>query len=73
MVIDDLALSDEDMKKINADESSELEEILAWLRHNTTLTLAALSSTSLLDRRQENDGTDISKTELKKEDEKDWL
>ena len=64
MVIDELALSDEDIKKIIAGETSEMEEILTWLKHNTAMTLAALSSTSLLDRREENDGTDKSKTEL---------
>ena len=65
MVIDELAVSDEDIKKIKAGETSELEETLAWLRHNTAMTLATLSSTSLLDRRIVNDGTNISKDELK--------
>ena len=65
MVIDELALSDEDIKKIIAGETSEMEEILTWLRHNTAMTLAALSSTSLLDRRREDDGTDTEEAELK--------
>ena len=47
-------------------KTSELEETLAWLADNTAMTLAALSSTSLLDRRVANDGTDKSKTELEK-------
>ncbi len=66
MVIDELAISDEDIKRMKADETSEMEEILTWLRRNTAMTLAALSSTSLLDRQIRNDGTNISRTKLEK-------
>ena len=44
--------------------TSELEETLAWLADNTAMTLAALSSTSLLDRA--NEDAPVSKTELDK-------
>ena len=43
-------MSDGDMKKMEAGQTTELEETLAWLADNTAMTLAALSSTSLLDR-----------------------
>ena len=43
MVIDKLALSEDDIKKIKADETSEMEEILTWLRHNTAMTLASMA------------------------------
>ena len=42
------------MEKMKAGETTELEETLAWLADNTAMTLAALSSTSLLDRRSRN-------------------
>ena len=48
--MDELSLSNNDMRRMDACETSELEETLAWLRQNTAMTLAALSSTSLLDR-----------------------
>ena len=50
VIIDELSLSDGDHKKINAGQTSEVEETLTWLAENTAMTLAALSSTSLLDR-----------------------
>ena len=61
VIIDELSISYGDEKKIYAG-TSELEETLAWLADNTAMTLAALSSNSLLDR-----GTDdsaVSQTEL---------
>ena len=52
LVIDELCISANDKKKLKSGETSasELEETLAWLANNTAMTLAALSSTSLLDR-----------------------
>ena len=43
-------MSADDMKKMQAGKTTELEETLAWLADNTAMTLAALSSSSLLDR-----------------------
>ena len=43
-------MSDDDMLRMEAGKISELEETLAWLADNTAMTLAALSSTSLLDK-----------------------
>ncbi len=40
----------DDARKMKAGKTKELEETLAWLANNTAMTLAALSSTSLLDR-----------------------
>ena len=48
--MDELSIHDSDWEKMKDGETSELEETLTWLRHNTAMTLAALSSTSLLDR-----------------------
>ena len=48
--MDELSLNEDDKEKMNAGKTSELEETLAWLRHNTAMTLVALSSTSVLDR-----------------------
>ena len=45
--------------KLQAGQTSELEETLAWLADNTAMTLAAVSSTSLLDR-----GTGVTQTVL---------
>ena len=59
MVIDELNISDDDKKKIERVETSDIEETLTWLVDNTAMTLAALSSTALLD----ND-VSLSKTEL---------
>ena len=50
VIIDELSISYDDKEKMNSGETSELEETLTWLADNTTITLAALSSTSLLDR-----------------------
>ena len=50
LIIDELGLSDNDMKRMKAGQTTELEETLAWLSANTAMTLAALSSSSLLDR-----------------------
>ena len=44
------SISDDDLFKINAGRRTETEETLAWLANNTAITLAALSSSSLLDR-----------------------
>ena len=56
VIIDELSLNDDDAKKLKSGKTSELEETLVWLADNTAMTLAALSSTSLLDRR--NGGND---------------
>ena len=48
--MDELSINKDDMEKMKAGETSELEETLTQLRDNTAMTLAALSSTSLLDR-----------------------
>ena len=60
VIIDELSISYGDEKKIYAG-TSELEETLAWLADNTAMTLAALSSTSLLDRHTDYA---VSQTEL---------
>ena len=54
VVIDELSISDGDMEEIqnNGGENSEIKKILEWLSVNTKMTLAALSSSSLLDRRE---------------------
>ena len=49
LVIDELNISDDDKKKIERGETSEIEETLTWLADNTAMTLAALSSTAILD------------------------
>ena len=51
------------MKRMNAGQTTELEETLAWLADNTAMTLAALSSTSLLDR-YSGDKAAVSQTML---------
>ena len=51
IIMDELSINDYDVKKMKPCETSELEETLTWLADNTTMTLAALSLTSLLDRR----------------------
>ena len=61
VILDELLLSVNDQKKIDAGQTSELEDTLTWLADNTAMTLAALSSTSLLDNR---DDTYVSQTEL---------
>jgi len=61
VIIDDLSLSYDDMVKIRVGQTSEMEETLAWLADNTAMTLAALSSTSLLDRLT---GAAVCQTEL---------
>ena len=55
VVIDELSISDGDMEEIqnNGGETSEIKRILDWLSVNTKMTLAALSSSSLLDREEE--------------------
>lgn len=50
MIIDELSVNNDDKKKMAAGETGEFEETLAWLRRNTAMTLAALSSTSVLDK-----------------------
>ena len=49
LVVDELSISDDDKKKIERGETSEIEETLTWLADITAMTLAALSSTALLD------------------------
>ena len=49
VILDELSFSDE-KEKINPVKTLELEETLVWLADNTAMTLAALSSNSLLDR-----------------------
>ena len=56
--MDELSLNDDDIGKMKAGEISELEETLTWFRENTTMTLAAMSSTSLLDRHNSNSDSD---------------
>ena len=62
VILDELSLSYDDIKKIKAGQTSEMEETLAWLADNTAMTLAALSSTSLLDR--VTDAAAVTETEL---------
>lgn len=52
MVIDELSITSDDMEEIqnNGGENTEIKRILEWLSVNTKMTLAALSSSSLLDR-----------------------
>ena len=50
VIIDELSISDDEKKKMKAGQTTETEETLTWLADNTAMTLAALSSTSLLDR-----------------------
>ncbi len=63
VIIDELSINEDDTKKMKAG-TSELEETLAWLADNTAMTLAALSSTDLLDR-----ATDAAAVSQKKLDE----
>ena len=58
VIIDELSLSNDDMVKIKTGQTSEMEETLAWLADNTAMTLAALSSSYLLDT--ENHFTDFA-------------
>ena len=50
LIIDELSISYEDIRKMEDGKTTETEETLAWLADNTAMTLAALSSSSLLDR-----------------------
>ena len=50
VIIDELSISDDDINKMKDDQTTETEETLTWLAENTAMTLAALSSSSLLDR-----------------------
>ena len=61
LIIDELSISYEDRRKMKAGQTSETEETLAWLADNTAMTLAALSSTSLLDR---DTSAAVSETDL---------
>ena len=58
------SISDDDLEKIGHGQTSETEETLAWLADNTAMTLAALSSSSLLDRVTAADVSAVSETEL---------
>ena len=57
VVIDELSISDDEMEEIqnNGGENTEIKRILDWLSVNTEMTLAALSSSSLLDREDDRD------------------
>ena len=61
VILDELSISDFEVQKMKAGIITELEETLTWLAANTTMTLAALSSTSLLDKVT---GEAVSQTEL---------
>ena len=56
VIIDELSITKADMRKMEADKTSELEETLTWLECNTAMTLAALSTTSLLDKDANSEG-----------------
>ena len=58
-----MSISADNHEKIKTSETSELEGTLAFLADNTAMTLAALSSTSLLDRVTRDEG-DVFATEL---------
>ena len=62
VIIDELSINDVDAKNIEAGKTSKLERTLAWLADNSAMTLAALSSSSLLDR--DTDGDVVSETQL---------
>ena len=64
VILDELSIKNGHKKKIKAGETSELEDTLTWLRHNTAMTLAALSSASLLDKDTYDEASAISQTEL---------
>ena len=59
--MDELSISDDDQKKVKAGLTSEMEKTLAWLADSTAMTLAALSTASLLDKGPDNG---LSQTEL---------
>ena len=50
VILDELSISDDDQEKMKAGQTTETEETLTWLADNTAMTLAALSTSSLLDR-----------------------
>ena len=62
VIIDELSINNDDKEKIKSGKTSKLEETLAWLADNTAMTLAALSSTFLLDKG--TFGTTVSNTAL---------
>ena len=62
--MDELSIDKDNKKKI-AGEASDLEETLTWLADNTVMTLAALSSTSLLDRHSGFGTMVVSQTALR--------
>ena len=49
LIIDELGVSHDDKRRMSAGKTSKLEKTLAWLAGNTTMTLAAMSSSHLLD------------------------
>ena len=63
LIIDELSISYEDRRKMEDGQTTETEETLTWLADNTAMTLAALSSTTLLDR---DTAFAVSQTELDK-------
>ena len=64
VILDELSISYDDLKKMKDGQTTETEETLAWLADNTAMTLAALSSSSLLDRDTVADAGAVSETEL---------
>ena len=50
LIIDELSIRVADLVKMKAGQTTGTEETLTWLADNTAMTLAALSSNSLLDR-----------------------
>ena len=49
LIIDELGFTREDIVKMSKGKISELEETLTWIRSNTSMSIIALSSSSLLD------------------------
>ena len=64
VIIDELSINEDNRSRIMSGVTSELEETLAWLADNTAMTLAALSSTSLLDRHTDAVSETVSDKEL---------
>lgn len=69
VIIDELSISEDDKHKLTnykmwPTPTSELEETLAWLSDNTAMTLASVSSTSLLDREKPDADAAVPQPEL---------
>ena len=63
VILDELSIKDDDIWRMKAGQTSELEETMAWLADNTAMTLAALSSSYLLDKALAGAAA-VSETEL---------